>query len=659
MRQAGLLTLLVAAIALAAADRADALPGPYSVDLRVVGGEDAWNAGQHFQLELRRPPLAGRDFPLRAVGYRVRDAAGAVVVPETRVVGDKAFDGDEVLIQVQVPPLPGVYTAEAWLEGPSGERGPAVSAALRYDHARPGTPRPLAPEGWIAGDALAAISVQPPTGPAPLSGIRGYAIAIDRGGETWPCAARDRCEESEIDLREGAAGGVFRLGTLPEGLSVVRVLAVSGAGVPSSEAAVASIRVDATRPEVTLAGAPASWAGGPVRLIATATDALSGMAPAGPNGPFTAIAVDGGTPRTMLGSSVAATVSGEGIHRVDFYARDLAGNVDSGSPDTATVAIDESPPRLAFADRQDPAEPERLEATVADSLSGVDPDRGSIAVREAGASQAWQPLPTTWTGGRLVARWSSDSYPEGIYEFEATATDVAGNVASSGRRANQTRMVLANPLKAPVRLWAGLAKGGRSTMKVPYGRGLVYRGKLTTAAGSPLGGQPVQVVERFGPGAAVSSRSSNAVTAVDGTFSVPLPPGPSRHVEAGFAGTRTLGSAGGEPAQLEVRAAVAMRASAPTARIGGAPVVFSGRVGSRGARLPGGGLPVELQFKTPGTEWAEFRTVQTDRRGRFRYAYAFSDDDSRGVRFRFRAYMNRGDWPYEPAASNAVSVAGR
>jgi hypothetical protein len=57
--------------------------------------------------------------------------------------------------------------------------------------------------------------------------------------------------------------------------------------------------------------------------------------------------------------------------------------------------------------------------------------------------------------------------------------------------------------------------------------------------------------------------------------------------------------------------------------------------------------------------WAEFRTVKTDRRGRFSYAYRFSDDDSRGVRFQFRAYAPaQSDWPYEPGSSGPVAVLG-
>ena len=59
-----------------------------------------------------------------------------------------------------------------------------------------------------------------------------------------------------------------------------------------------------------------------------------------------------------------------------------------------------------------------------------------------------------------------------------------------------------------------------------------------------------------------------------------------------------------------------------------------------------------MQFRLAGMPWSEFRTVRTDRHGRFRYAYRFSDDDSRGVRFQFRAYAPaQAGWPYEPAGS--------
>jgi hypothetical protein len=51
--------------------------------------------------------------------------------------------------------------------------------------------------------------------------------------------------------------------------------------------------------------------------------------------------------------------------------------------------------------------------------------------------------------------------------------------------------------------------------------------------------------------------------------------------------------------------------------------------------------------------------VRADSSGRFRYAYRFSDDDSRGVRFLFCGYVPaQGDWPYEPGGSRPVAVRG-
>ncbi len=149
-------------------------------------------------------------------------------------------------------------------------------------------------------------------------------------------------------------------------------------------------------------------------------------------------------------------------------------------------------------------------------------------------------------------------------------------------------------------------------------------------------------------------------TAADGTFLARLQPGPSRQIEARFAGTKTLTRAGTRTVDLEVLGGVRLHASAAAARIGGAPVVFSGSLGDLDASIPAGGRPVELQFRFPGSEWSEFRTVQTDSHGRFRYPYSFSDDDSRGIRFQFRAFAPaQDDWPYEPATSSPVFVTGR
>jgi hypothetical protein len=684
------LAILVASLLLADGAAADQAAQLVPVQLRVLDGdgtadgESSWHADNYFVLSWIRPPVAEQGFPITAANYRLYDAAGIALGEEdVHVPGDVTRIDN---VRIPYPFDPGIYTAEVWLEGPGGQRGPRVRATLRFDDARPGSARPLEPAAWTAGNAAALVTLEHPLGPLPVSGIRGYAVSVDRGSGSLPCAGSDRCGLAETDLSRGIADDRISLGVLPEGVNFVRAVAVSNSGKRSLEVRSAIVRVDATLPEVTLAGAPSRWSSAPVRVTASATDALSGMAAGGPSGPYTAIAVDGGLPRVEPGAAAAAVISGEGVHAVAFYGRDAAGNVDQNSAATATVGIDETPPQVAFGASQDPAEPERMEALVTDPLSRPDPARGSIALRPAHSRQPFTPMPTTVSSGRLIARWDSDAFPAGAYEFRATGYDAAGNATSSERRANGTRVVLTNPVKKPTEIVAGFGgrrliwqhcsrKEGRrrcrreqteaferrpTTRATPYGHGLSYAGQLTSASGVPLDGLAVQIVETFDAGADPPQRTTTVETATDGAFLARLEPGPSRRVEAVFPGNRTLTRVSGGKVRLRVLSDVRMHASSSSARIGGAPVVFSGGIGDLGAKIPARGRPVELQFRFPGSDWSEFRTVQTDAHGHFRYRYSFSDDDSRGVRFQFRAFApEQDDWPYEPAASRPVFVTGR
>jgi hypothetical protein len=659
---------------------------PQLIDLHVAGGEDAWHPDNDFRLSWARPPGGNLEFPVSAVHYRVRDAAGSIVVGERRTSEEVSL-----IDHIHVPSVPGRYTADVWFEGRLGATTPAESAALRFDDRRPGSAQPLAPPGWIGATSSPTLRIEHPAAPLPISGIHGYAVSIDRNPAGSPCLAVDRCSEAETDLRGGIDDDSAPLGTLPEGTSIVHVAAVSGSGMRSATTGSVAVRVDATRPEVGLQGVPKGWTRGPVRLTARASDWLSGMTAAGPIGPFTAIAIDGDVPRSAAGDSVSATVTGTGTHRVVATARDAAGNLSAGGPGqppspVALVQIDEEGPAVAFARSQDPSEPERIEATIADPLSGPSPARGAIAVRAAGTRRQFTPLPTAVAAGKLVAFWDSDAFAAGDYEFRATGYDAVGNSTDSERRATGTRMVLPSPLKKTTAIQAGFGRerlvwhrcsragGSRRCRReaieaferrpaeraVPYGRGVPFSGRLISAAGSPLDGLSVQVVETFEPGADPTRRVRTVATAADGTFRAHLRPGPSRDVEAVFAGSRVLSRSAGRQLHLAVLAGVRMHASAATARVGGPPVVFSGRLESGDALMPATGRPVALQFHLSGGEWSEFRTVQTDARGSFRYPYAFSDDDSRGVRFQFRAYAPAQDnWPYEPAASRPLFVTGR
>ncbi len=639
---------------------------PAPTALQVEGGEARWHAKRRFRVFWQDPP-AGVGPPIAAVHYRVRDPVGNAVIGPIRI-GWPATSVEGI----EVPARPGAYTLEAWFEDASGQTGPPAAAKLRFDDTRPGGIEPSAPPTWIGRAAFPLIvRLGRPAEPLPISGIRGYAVSVAPAPGQEPCAIGARCSEAEMDLRGGIGDDAYRIADLPQGVSHLRAVAVSGSGMASPIRSDVVLRVDKSSPLVNIHGAPEGWVNRPVPLRATAVDEASGMAPAaGGATPFTAIAIDGVPPVVAPGSVVSATVIGEGVHRIVYYARDLAGNVDDGdqsngvanaAPPTDLVKIDRRPPSVSFANSQTSVEPELIRARIADSMSGPDPSRSWIGVRRAESGDRFARLPPAPTrrGGEVRALWDSDSYPAGDYQFRAVGYDAAGNATATLQRADGRPMRLRSPLKATTTLWAGFGGKGSAKRTIPYGRSVLLGGSLRTPAGTPLGGQPVRIAERLPGREGAPIRVSTVTSGRDGAFSLRLGPGPTREVMVSFAGTPTLARSASQSLRLWVRSAVSLRASAATARVGGAPISFRGRVAAEPETIPGGGKSVQLQFRLPGLPWSEFRTVQTDRHGRFRYAYRFSDDDSRGAVFRFRAYAPaQAGWPYEPAGSKPVMVRG-
>ncbi len=634
------------------------------LDLRVDGGEENWHAETSFALRWSNPPPSDGS-PVAAVHHRL-------LAPDGHTLAEGEIDWAATSIQsLAVPAVPGAYRAEVWLEDASRNEGPPAVATLRFDNDAPGRVDPQPVPGWISRNGLPIVlHLGRPAGPEPLSGIRGYAVSIDRAPGASPCVDRYACSEAETDLRGGAGEDALPIEELPEGTSYVHAVAVSGSGMHSTEAGSAVLRVDKTDPRTSLFGIPDGWSNRPLTLTARASDEESGMLPSGTGGPFTAIRIDGGPPIVAAGESVTATAIESGVHSIAFYARDAAGNVADGGklngrhnhdPETAVARIDREAPRLAFANSQDPGDPERIEARVADSLSGIDPSRGRISVRPLGSGERFTALPTHVDGAVLRARWDSGAYPPGEYEFRATAYDRAGNETSSSSRGNGAPMRLTAPLKVLTTLRAGFGRQGvESQRTVRYGRSVLYSGQLLAGRRTPLSGASVRVIERFAGVSGMQERVTTVRTSARGDFGVRLAPGPGREVVALAAPTATLRGASSKPLRLGVRAGLGMSVSSAVAEIGGRPVVFHGRALSRGAEIPAGGKAIELQFRLPGLPWSEFRTVRTDGHGRFRYAYRFADDDSRSVRFQFRAYAPaQAGWPFKPAGSAPVLVVGR
>ena len=340
-----------------------------------------------------------------------------------------------------------------------------------------------------------------------------------------------------------------------------------------------------------------------------------------------------------------------GANGTSVCAIDFAGNRRC---DQRTVWVDNAPPQLAFANEQDQSDPELIRAPVSDPHSGV--ASGRILFRAVGGDE-WQPLSTRHEDGELRARVDSASYPPGRYEFKAEASDVAGNAAESVSRANGEPMVLSFPLREPVRLSTHMP-GGSPRQTVPYGTDSRVAGRLVDASGEPLRSHEVRIEEYFGPGALIDRRVREVRTDARGRFASKLPAGPSRTVTAIYEGTPRYLDRRSSAGRLAVRSRASFRVSRRKVRAGKA-VVFRGKVGRLGARIPAGGKLVELQVREGPSSWNTVREAfRTNDRGRYRLRYRFGTFYERDARFRFRVKVAREQrWPYKaPSGSKSRRV---
>lgn len=316
----------------------------------------------------------------------------------------------------------------------------------------------------------------------------------------------------------------------------------------------------------------------------------------------------------------------------------------------ATAYVDNARPELAFADAEDPEDPELIRASVADRHSGV--ATGTISYRPV-AGGAWRELPTQRAGGVLSARVDSSAEPPGPYVFRATASDVAGNSAETSAREGGAPMILRFPIRERTSVQASI--DGARQARAEYGDQPELQATLTGAGGHPVAGQPLDVVEVFAPGSSLRPVQRTVRTDERGRVAVRLSRGPSRRVAVGYAGSRRYLPAPGQALELGVATDVRLRVRPPRVRAG-RKVLFEGSVGTYGAAMSRGKL-VELQVRGGGIR--RYRTVRhalrTDPDGSWRMRYRFDRFYRRPTRFRFRVAVAPEDgWPYlAPAASRS------
>jgi hypothetical protein len=521
---------------------------------------------------------------------------------------------------------PGAEGRISW-SAPDGARvvGASAAARLRSDAGHRARLSFLDPSGRQAGRI--ATGADEPGGFARYSkrldgGRAGFAallICIGESGCGASSQARTWLRNVRLTLDDRVAPTVTTSGSLlaPGWIRGERELAVAvadrGAGVRDLE--------------VRFAGTPIA----PSRTFAC--DLVPGTALARVLRPCPAAHA-----RTARFDTTAAPFE-DGVGGLTVCARDL------GSPANRTcrgrlVAIDNTPPHGAFL-RRDPDDPELVRARLDDAHSGVAAATIAFQPVEGGA---WTEAETELVAGGAEARIDSRRYEPGRYRLRLAATDVAGNSATTGARADGGRMELEFPLQERTSLRARLPGLGH---RVRYGVRPRLEARLHSR-GVGLRGREVKIVERFEPGSRPQTRRRTARSGRGGRITARLSRGPSRKVEVRFGGDRRYLPVTSAPRKLAVSGRARLGLSARRVRAGGR-LRFRGRVGSLGARIPAPGKVVELQAREAGG--GRFRTVRSalhsDARGGVRTAYSFGRFYRRPTRYQFRLKVTRqARWPY-------------
>ncbi len=251
--------------------------------------------------------------------------------------------------------------------------------------------------------------VLPPVTTEELSGTEGtfgwYVTPVEvslvaSDNETWVTSTTYRLDGGAWNTYSGP----FDVG---EGEQLVEFRSVDVAGNQESASNV-TLRVDLGAPE-TLASINGTvgqndWFAFPVSMILNSSDSVSGLH-------NTSYRVDGGTWETYFGP---VSLDNDGIHNVDFFATDLAGNAEAMK--TTEVKIDSSVPSTFANVAGTTGSQGWYIADVEVTLIATDATSGVAWTRYRLGEGAWQ----TYTGPFAMDL-------DGTVMVEFDSTDVAGN----------------------------------------------------------------------------------------------------------------------------------------------------------------------------------------------------------------------------------------
>ena len=635
-----------------------------------VDGGDGWRAMDEFAVTWNNP--GGQASPIVRANYELCSVAN----PASCERGFQDGVGISRLSKLAVTEV-GAYTVRITLQDEAGNSLDAQASdpvTLRFDDTIPAEAGVAEPQEWLnSADAAAfAVTVTPQTAtPAPPSGIAGYSITTD--GST---------PDTSIDL----PGPTPRLTPprLSEGLTTVRVRAITGAAVAADEIGSATIRVDRQAPSVAVVDGPDAnvWQRTPVKLALSGTDqeglsSLEGELPSQKGG-WIAYAVDDASPVQQRGATADVTVSGDGAHSVTYAATDRAGNISTQR--VANFRIDATPPDTLGFEAPDPEDPREISAIATDLTSGI--ADGEIEIRLAG-THIWKQITTTRAHGRLLARIDDDGLARGIYLLRVRASDVAGNERVTDRLLSGSRaddaFVIDVPIRQESRLvvdlprhpitrrscevviaegqavnrcrWITVAAPKSGPVELAFGDQGALSGQLITTSGAPLSAATVVISATNANQGAVEQQLASVRTDAAGRFKFSAPAGPSRTITVRYGGS---GMTGTSAAKIRITVPAKLALSVDRRSVNnGSSVTFKGRL--IGQQLPLTGKLVTLQAFYRG-KWRAFATTRATAAGKFTYSYRFEATHGR-VTYRFRAQAQpEPSYPYGLGSSPEVAV---
>jgi hypothetical protein len=354
----------------------------------------------------------------------------------------------------------------------------------------------------------------------------------------------------------------------------------------------------------------------------------------------------------------------DGLHAVKLLVDDASGN--STTAYNATVTTHNAPTETR-------APSIAAEADTVGSVLSADPGAWTVPAGAGtiGYGYEWQQCDTQGNACQMIPGAGGASYTVAVADtghtlrVKVTASDNDGLTTATS---NTTSSVvgLASVLQAPLAAaipgspnGAGADRGARLTLNGPTSmkRGYVRRaititGRLTQAAGQPIAGATLQVLQQSADTAA-QQPIGQARTDGSGSFTVAVAPGPSRSIEIAY---RAFSGDAGWAASATVRESIAAGVGlnvSPRYTSSRGMITLSGRVYG----VPRRGVIVSLLVYYRG-QWEPFRTPRTNPAGRFSVAYQFQGATGR---FPFRAEVLGGQarFPYEQGYSRSVSVTAR